>query len=57
MLLSMIACNLSAYDFEMDDIYYNYKNGSSGASVSVTYKSVDYYDYGGSTILATIQEM
>ena len=48
MLLSMLACNLSAYDFKKDGIYYNYKNGSSGASVSVTYKSVDYYDYGGS---------
>jgi hypothetical protein len=48
MLLSMLAFDLSAYDFEMDGIYYNYKNGSSGSSVSVTYKRVDYYDYGGS---------
>lgn len=37
MLLSMLACNLSAYDFKMDGIYYNYNEVSDGASVSVTY--------------------
>ena len=45
MLLSMIACNLSAHDFEMDGIYYNYNGGSDGASVSVTYKGDHYYNY------------
>ena len=45
MLLSMLAFNLSAYDFMKDGIYYNYNNGSSGASVTVTYESVDYDNY------------
>lgn len=34
-LMSMAGANSYAYDFEVDGIYYNYNDGSDGASVSV----------------------
>ena len=43
LLMSMVAANSYAYDFEVDGIYYNYNDGSSGSSVSVTRKTGSEY--------------
>ena len=45
MLATLMPTALSAYNFEIDGIYYN-KN-SDGKSVSVTYKDADYNSYSG----------
>ena len=37
-LMSMVSIAVSAHDFEVNGIYYNYNDGSSGTSVSVTYQ-------------------
>ena len=42
--LSLISLNAYSYDFEVDGIYYNYTNGSDGASVYVTF---EYNSYSG----------
>ena len=44
MLMSMASTAVSAHDFEVGGIYYNYTNGSDGSSVCVTYKGT-YKDY------------
>jgi len=45
MLMCIISIPISAHDFEVDGIYYIYNDGSSGSSVSVSYRGGDYYDY------------
>ena len=40
--MSMTSIAASAHDFEVNGIYYNYNDGASGTSVSVTYKGSDY---------------
>ena len=61
-LLSIVGINASAYDFESGGIYYNYNEGSSGSSVSVTSGSSSYtgdvtipqsVNYGGKTYSVT----
>ena len=49
LLLTLTASAASAYDFEVDGIYYN-KN-SDGTSVSVTYKDSNYNSYSGSVTI------
>ena len=55
-LLSMLATNASAYDFEVENadgvmIYYDYVNNKTEAVV--TYKTKDYNSYSGSVVIPT----
>jgi hypothetical protein len=45
MLMSMASTAVSAHDFELDGIYYNYTTGSGGTSVYVTYRGNYSYSY------------
>ena len=54
-LLSMLATNASAYDFEVENadgvmIYYSYY-GNDNTSVYVTYETDSYYSYSGSVVI------
>ena len=55
LLMSMVGITVSAHDFYVNGIYYNYNNGSDGPSVRVTYRGDNvnsYYDeYSGRVII------
>ena len=52
-IMSMVSIGASAHDFEVDGIYYNYNDGSSGASVSVTFEGDSFSSnvYSGEVII------
>ena len=47
----MISISVSAYDFEVGGLCYNYNDGVNGTSVSVTYKSLTPNTYGGNVVI------
>lgn len=47
----MISISVSAYDFEVGGLCYNYNDGVNGTSVSVTYKSLTPNTFGGNVVI------
>ena len=51
LFMNMISISVSAYDFEVGGLCYNYNDGVNGTSVSVTYKSLTPNTYGGNVVI------